>query len=100
MEKTTFKVNGRKKIFKLPKDFLKHRRHKILNFKFDIPTIKCTLCGDTIIATPTNILNNKIWKDKLNWSSYCATTKNRNQCSEKNCILFPMCVIKKICNKS
>jgi len=32
---------------------------------------------------------------KLNWSGVCAVSDNRNQCSEENCILFPICKIKK-----
>jgi len=32
---------------------------------------------------------------KLNWSGVCAVNDNRNQCSEENCILFPICKIKK-----
>ncbi|GBE20501.1 hypothetical protein BMS3Abin17_01242 [archaeon BMS3Abin17] len=33
---------------------------------------------------------------KMNdWSNYCATNTNRNQCDE-NCTLFPICLIKKI----
>lgn len=35
-------------------------------------------------------------KDKLNWACYCATTINRNQCSEVNCIIYPICLIKNI----
>lgn len=31
---------------------------------------------------------------KLDWSNYCATCVNRNQCSEKNCIIYPICLIK------
>ncbi len=31
--------------------------------------------------------------EKKDWSNYCATTNNRNQCG-KNCILFPICKIK------
>ena len=32
---------------------------------------------------------------KFNWSGYCATNDNRNQCCEENCILFSICKIKK-----
>jgi hypothetical protein len=31
----------------------------------------------------------------LNWSSYCATTNNRNQCSKETCTIFPICKIRK-----
>ena len=31
----------------------------------------------------------------LNWSTYCATNNNRNQCSEKTCSIFPICKFKK-----
>lgn len=31
---------------------------------------------------------------KTNWSNICATSDQRNQCSEKNCILFSGCKIK------
>jgi len=34
---------------------------------------------------------------KYNWAVYCATTNNRIQCSEENCILFSICKIKKGC---
>jgi hypothetical protein len=33
--------------------------------------------------------------EKNNWSSYCSVSNNRNQCSEKNCIVFDLCKIKK-----
>lgn len=33
-------------------------------------------------------------ENKTNWSGICALDDNRNQCSEKNCILFPSCKIK------
>jgi len=33
---------------------------------------------------------------KFNWSDYCATEYNRNQCSEDNCILYPKCLIKEL----
>ena len=29
-----------------------------------------------------------------NWSSYCSVDDNRNQCSEKNCTIYPVCRIK------
>ena len=32
---------------------------------------------------------------KLNWSWVCAVSDNRNQCSEENCTVFPICRIKK-----
>ena len=31
---------------------------------------------------------------KHDWSSICATNDNRNQCSEKNCTIYPICKIK------
>ena len=31
---------------------------------------------------------------KLDWSGICATSKGRHQCSEDNCILFDLCLIK------
>ena len=31
---------------------------------------------------------------KHNWCSICATDDNRNQCSEKNCTIYPICRIK------
>jgi hypothetical protein len=31
----------------------------------------------------------------LNWSTYCATTNNRNQCSKETCTIFPICKIRK-----
>ena len=30
------------------------------------------------------------------WTSYCATTTNRNQCSKKNCTAYSICLIKKL----
>lgn len=36
---------------------------------------------------------NKV-KDKFNWACYCVTNKNRNQCSEDNCTMYPICLIK------
>jgi len=32
----------------------------------------------------------------LNWSTYCATTNNRNQCSKETCTIFPICKIKEV----
>lgn len=37
---------------------------------------------------------NKRELGKLNWGNYCAIDNNRNQCSEKNCTIFPICKIK------
>lgn len=34
-------------------------------------------------------------QDKNNWTNYCATNDNRNQCSDKNCTMFHICKIKK-----
>ena len=31
---------------------------------------------------------------KKDWSSYCVTNSNRNQCNE-GCVIFPICRIKK-----
>ena len=32
----------------------------------------------------------------LNWSSYCATTNQRNQCSKETCTIFPICKFKEV----
>jgi hypothetical protein len=32
----------------------------------------------------------------LNWSSYCATTNQRNQCSKETCTIFPICKMKEV----
>ncbi|MFW6130126.1 MAG: hypothetical protein ACOC56_03005 [Atribacterota bacterium] len=32
--------------------------------------------------------------EKKDWSNYCATNRNRNQCSEENCTIYPICLIK------
>ncbi len=31
---------------------------------------------------------------KKDWSGICATSDNRNQCSDANCVIFPICKIK------
>ncbi len=36
----------------------------------------------------------EVYERKKDWSNYCATTNNRNQCSEEGCIIFPICKIK------
>ena len=33
------------------------------------------------------------------WTSYCATTTNRNQCSKENCTAYSICLIKKLKEK-
>lgn len=35
-------------------------------------------------------------KDKHDWTNYCATNNNRNQCLEENCTMFYICKIKNI----
>ena len=37
----------------------------------------------------------ELMPEKKDWSGVCATTYNRNQCGE-NCVIFPICLIKKI----
>jgi hypothetical protein len=32
----------------------------------------------------------------LNWSTYCATTNQRNQCSKETCTIFPICKFKEV----
>ena len=32
----------------------------------------------------------------LNWSTYCATSNNRNQCSKETCTIFPICKFKEV----
>ncbi len=32
---------------------------------------------------------------KFDWSNYCCTTENRNQCSEESCSIYKICLIKK-----
>lgn len=39
------------KIYKVPKDFFKG-----LDFKVQVPTILCPICGEEILDTPTNRL--------------------------------------------
>jgi hypothetical protein len=46
-----------------------------------------------------NEKNCKIVKEKdkiFDWSSYCATTNQRNQCSKETCTIFPICKFKEI----
>jgi len=38
--------------YKLPKGYFDK-----LDFKIEIPTITCKICGEKILATPSNILN-------------------------------------------
>ncbi len=33
-------------------------------------------------------------KTMFNWTCYCATNINRNQCSEESCTMYPICLIK------
>ena len=51
----------------------------------------CYRCGNEMLE-PIEVSHNK----KRNWAGYCVISKNRNQCSEKNCILFHACLIKDI----
>ena len=44
---------------KIPKAFFNK-----LKWKVKIPTIKCKQCGEDILDTPTNRLNNMIWENK------------------------------------
>lgn len=49
----------------------------------------------------TNLLSKAIKKTtkkekKLNWSSYCSVSLIRNQCSDKNCSIYPICLIKEL----
>ncbi len=37
---------------------------------------------------------------KLNWSNFCATNESREHCHPDNCLLFPICKIKKLTNHS
>jgi len=32
----------------------------------------------------------------LNWSTYCATSNQRNQCSKETCTIFPICKFKEV----
>ena len=58
--------------------------------------IVCPYCNKKVIKLEW-VKNQECLDDKtkFDWSGVCATSDNRNQCSEKNCILFPICKIKK-----
>jgi len=84
---TAIKTMPREELIKLLKE-KKIIRYEYSEEKKDVVLIEKILGGE-----------NPKGKDKLNWTNYCATNNNRNQCSNENCTMFPICLIKNIPKK-
>jgi uncharacterized protein (UPF0212 family) len=50
-----------KKIFKIPKEFYEGLEH----VKIELATIKCVVCGEEILDTPTNRMQNLLVDNSL-----------------------------------